>query len=113
MNMLSIIAVLASLLPTSFAQSTSGNYSTSWESLPGALNAEWASCSSASWPPSTLGSPLVPQIPDAQLQAMLIEVSTDRIENIVTTLTNFGTRHTLSLQNPPPRHRCCTGLDLP
>ncbi|KAF2768903.1 peptidase M28 [Teratosphaeria nubilosa] len=97
-------AAAAALLPFLGANAKSGNYSTTWEGLPGALNAEWALCPSASWPPTNyIGKPLVSQAPDAELQEMLSEVSVERVQSIVTTLTNFGTRHTLSQQNSSTR----------
>jgi hypothetical protein len=57
----------------------------------------------ASWPVSSVGQPLKPQTPDAELQEMLAAVDADRIRSIVTTLANFGTRHTLSNQTDPVR----------
>ncbi|MCJ1318286.1 hypothetical protein MMC15_003614 [Xylographa vitiligo] len=78
----------------------------SWTTLPGSLfcsSEAWGSCASADWPQSNVGSPLVPQTPDAELQAMLAEVDPERVQNIITTLTNFGTRHTLSNQTDPVR----------
>ena len=73
-----------------------------WDNLPGSLynaNEEWGTCADASWPQSSVGESLQPQKPDAELEAMLAEVDPDRVKNIVTTLANFGTRHTLSTQN--------------
>lgn len=78
----------------------------SFFSLPGALysgNGTWGSAVDASWPQSNVGQPLEPQTPDVELQQMIAEVSSERVKNIVTTLTNFGTRHTLSLQNSSTR----------
>ena len=78
----------------------------SWMTLPGSLynsSGAWGSSASASWPQSNVGKPLEPQAPDAELQAMLAEVDPQRVQNIVTTLTNFGTRHTLSNQTDPVR----------
>lgn len=46
---------------------------------------------------SNVGIPLVPQSADAELNAMLAEVDPNRIQSIIQTLTNFGTRHTLSV----------------
>lgn len=48
------------------------------------------------WPPSNVGIPLVPQAADAELVDMLNQVDPARIQTIIETLTNFGTRHTLS-----------------
>ena len=78
----------------------------SWTSLPGSLYASsepWGTCAAASWPPSTIGQQLVPQTPDAELREMLAEVDPARIKNIITTLANFGTRHTLSSQTNKTR----------
>lgn len=81
----------------------------SWTDLPGSLynygpqQEPWASCDEASWPVSTIGQPLVPQKPDSQLQKMIADVNQTRVEDIVTTLANFGTRHTLSIQNSSTR----------
>lgn len=78
----------------------------SWTTLPGSLYASsepWGTCQAASWPPSNIGQPLVPQTPDSELREMLAEVDPARIRNIVTTLANFGTRHTLSSQTNSTR----------
>lgn len=96
--MLSLPLIL-SALPYAFAQS--------WMNLPGSLycsSEAWGSCASANWPQTNyIGQPLVPQAADAELQAMLAEVSTSRVEHIVRTLADFGTRHTLSNQTDPVR----------
>ncbi|KAL9056523.1 MAG: hypothetical protein Q9162_002899 [Coniocarpon cinnabarinum] len=77
----------------------------SWRGLPGSIYPAdpWGQCVSASWPVSDLGQPLQPQEPDAELQDMLAQVDAGRIQSIVTNLTNFGTRHTLSTQTNPVR----------
>ena len=96
--MISPLVLLSLLLPISTAQS--------WMTLPGSLfcsSEAWGSCASASWPQSTVGQTLQPQTPDAELQAMIAQVSPQRIQNIVTTLVGFGTRHTLSNQTDPKR----------
>jgi hypothetical protein len=49
------------------------------------------------WP----GRPLRPQPPDAELRAILREVSSARVEATVRRLVGFGTRHTLSSQTDP------------
>lgn len=80
--------------------------SPSWTGLPGSLysgSGTWASCMDSSWPQSNIGQPLVPQTPDAELEEMLAEVDQERVKAIVTTLANFGTRHTLSTQNSTTR----------
>lgn len=68
----------------------------SWLQLPGSLYQQWASCADATWPPTDIGEPLQPQTPDAELQGMLAEIDPARIEDTITTLVGFGTRHTLS-----------------
>ncbi|KAK5132783.1 hypothetical protein LTR08_008668 [Meristemomyces frigidus] len=101
-----LAALTAAVLPALItAQASYGNAknATAWESLPGAVNTPWGSCADASWPVSTVGKPLVPQKPDAELMEMLSEVSAERVQHIVTTLANFGTRHTLSQQNSSTR----------
>lgn len=79
----------------------------SWLDLPGSLygppQQPWASCADASWPVTSLGASLTPQAPDDQLVSLLAQIDESRIENIVTTLANFGTRHTLSIQNSTTR----------
>lgn len=79
----------------------------SWLDLPGSLygppQQPWAPCAEASWPVTSLGVPLTPQAPDEQLVSMVAEIDESRIENIITTLANFGTRHTLSAQNSTTR----------
>lgn len=78
-----------------------------WFDLPGSLygppEQQWASCADASWPVTELGEPLAPQKPDTQLVEAVAAIDEARVENIVTTLANFGTRHTLSIQNSSTR----------
>lgn len=78
-----------------------------WLDLPGSLygppEEPWASCADASWPVTDLGEPLTPQKPDSQLVEATAGIDESRIEDIVTTLANFGTRHTLSIQNSSTR----------
>ena len=74
----------------------------SWTSLPGTLygsNETWGSSADSNWPQSTVGTPIEPQTPDAELQSMLAQISVANVNHTVTTLANFGTRHTLSIQN--------------
>jgi hypothetical protein len=74
--------------------------------LPGSIYTPpqpWASCKDTDWPVSDIGERLVPQAPDAELEAMLAEVDPKRIENTISTLVSFGTRHTLSTQNSSTR----------
>ena len=89
---------LATLLPLTFAQS--------WLSLPGSIygpQQPWAYSPSTSWPQLGLGQQITPQAPDTELQDILAEIDPQRIETIVKTLANFGTRHTLSNQTNPVR----------
>ena len=55
------------------------------------------------WPLATVGKALEQQLPDADLQAILAQVSRDNIEATVPKLASFGTRHTLSSQTDPNR----------
>ena len=86
------------LLPLALTQS--------WLSLPGSNYnppQPWGYSASASWPQVNLGQQIIPQTPDAELQDMLAEADPERIKRIITTLANFGTRHTLSNQTNPTR----------
>jgi hypothetical protein len=49
------------------------------------------------------GRRVKPQSPDRELRDMLREVDSGRIESIVRRLVDFGTRHTLSVQDDPVR----------
>ncbi|KAH9870846.1 hypothetical protein J1614_006418 [Plenodomus biglobosus] len=67
---------------------------------PIAASAEsYTDCANAAWPPSNVGSELVPQSPDDDIKDMVEEISPANIEAIITKLVSFGTRHTLSQQN--------------
>lgn len=67
---------------------------------PIAVNADsYTSCANAAWPPSSVGTELVPQSPDDEVRAMVDEISAANIEATITKLVSFGTRHTLSTQN--------------
>lgn len=61
------------------------------------------SCPATQWPPASIGVPLTPQSPDAELQAILAEVDPTRIQAIIRKLASYGTRHTLSSQTSPTR----------
>ena len=61
------------------------------------------SCPAASWPPTSIGNLLTPQVPDQELQDILLEIDPARIEAIIAKLVSFGTRHTLSSQTDPVR----------
>lgn len=92
------LAFLTTLLPLALTQS--------WQSLPGSIYSPeqpWGYSPSTSWPQVSLGRQITPQAPDTELQAMLAEISPERIKTIVTALANFGTRHTLSTQTDPVR----------
>jgi hypothetical protein len=96
----------AALLPLTYAGRPYGGGSLSWQNLPGSIYSPpqpWAYAPDASWPPTDVGSPIIPQKPDAELEEMLAEVSPARIQHIITRLANFGTRHTLSSQNSTTR----------
>ncbi|KAF2998224.1 hypothetical protein E8E13_005461 [Curvularia kusanoi] len=55
------------------------------------------------WPLATVGKALQQQLPDADLQAILAQISQANIEATVRKLASFGTRHTLSSQTDPNR----------
>ncbi len=99
---IALVAAIA-FIPLASTQSSYANSSLSWQSLPGSLytppTTPWAYAPDASWPPTTIGTPLEPQAPDDELLQMLSEIDPNRIKHIVSTLANFGTRHTLSTQN--------------
>ena len=83
LNPTTFVALTAALLPAlTGAQASYGKgknaSSIAWEKLPGSLNSPWGSCADANWPVSTVGKPLVPQKPDAELIEMLSEISPER-----------------------------------
>lgn len=55
------------------------------------------------WPFSTVGKAIEQQLPDADLQAVIAQVSRANTEATVRKLASFGTRHTLSSQTDPHR----------
>jgi hypothetical protein len=55
------------------------------------------------WPVADVGQVLQPQLPDADLQALLSQISSTNIEATITKLVSFGTRHTLSTHDDPER----------
>lgn len=57
----------------------------------------------AQWPPATVGKPLQAQLPDADLQSIISQISQANIEATIRKLAAFGTRHTLSSQTDPVR----------
>ena len=99
-NMIARLCVFSLVSASAFAQS--------WMDLPGSIYGPppadpWGNCPAASWPVSNIGQQLQPQQPDSELQDMLGQIDPQRIQSIVTTLANFGTRHTLSTQTSPVR----------
>ncbi|KAI9871548.1 MAG: hypothetical protein M1830_002761 [Pleopsidium flavum] len=64
--------------------------------------ADLFTCPSASWPPGP-GNLLTPQLPDAELQQIMSEISPVRIQAIIEKLVSFGTRNTFSNQTDPNR----------
>ncbi|EMC93142.1 hypothetical protein BAUCODRAFT_133134 [Baudoinia panamericana UAMH 10762] len=101
--MFPLLATLTAVVPVILAQGFLDPHYVPWYSLPGSIYAPSFNWANANWPVQSVGGPLVPQRPDQELINMLNEISIPRINNIVTTLTNFGTRHTLSLQNSSTR----------
>ena len=78
----------------------------SFTSLPGALfgsNETWGYSPDSIWPLSDVGTPLEPQKPDAEVQDLISQISVSNVNHTITTLANFGTRHTLSIQNSSTR----------
>ena len=61
------------------------------------------SCPAASWPAVTVGIPNTPQPVSDELASMLSQISSSRIEAIITKLVSFGTRHTQSSQTNATR----------
>lgn len=62
--------------------------------------ANWAA---GTWPPSSVGVPLVPQSTDPQTLSLLQQMDPGRIQSTIQTLVNFGTRHTASDTTSPTR----------
>ncbi|KAK4560765.1 hypothetical protein LTR86_005344 [Recurvomyces mirabilis] len=83
--------------------SSGGVYSTQWEQLQGSNYLPSVNWANANWPPQNVGVALVPQAPDQELISLIEGIDVNRVKDIVTTLTNFGTRHTLSQQNSSTR----------
>ncbi len=65
-----------------------------------AASADPALNSHDDWPAGP-GRPISPQPPDRQLRQILAELDQQRLYDTVSTLTTFGTRHTLSSQTDP------------
>jgi hypothetical protein len=103
---LAILAALPSALNA--ASILDGGYGKSWMGLPGSIyesDGIWGDSKIASWPPTqdNIGNRIKPQTANAELQEILAEVDEKRVENIITSLVSFGTRHTLSTQNSSTR----------
>jgi acetylornithine deacetylase/succinyl-diaminopimelate desuccinylase-like protein len=89
---------IGTLLSTASAQT--------WRGLPGSLygpSEPWGYAPEASWPPTDLGKDLQPQRPDNLTSKIVAQVDQQRVEDIITKLAGFGTRHTLSIQNSTTR----------
>jgi hypothetical protein len=56
----------------------------------------FANWGAGTWPPSSVGAPLVPQPTDPETLALLTQLDPVRIQSTIQTLVNFGTRHTAS-----------------
>ncbi|EMD93710.1 hypothetical protein COCC4DRAFT_85267 [Bipolaris maydis ATCC 48331] len=71
---------------------------------PVAINDQtYTQCANAAWPPSNVGTELVPQAPDDEMRAILDEVSAANIQATIEKLVSFGTRHTLATYNSSTR----------
>ncbi|KAE8440627.1 hypothetical protein EG329_007011 [Mollisiaceae sp. DMI_Dod_QoI] len=56
----------------------------------------FANWGDGTWPPSSVGVPLVPQSTDPETLSLLQQMDPSRIQSTIQTLVNFGTRHTAS-----------------
>jgi len=63
----------------------------------------FANWGAGTWPPSSVGEPLVPQSTDSGTLSLLNEFDPNRIQSTIQTLVNFGTRHTASTTNSTTR----------
>lgn len=63
----------------------------------------FANWGAATWPPSSVGVPLVPQTTDPETLSLLTQLDPARIQSTIQTLVNFGTRHTASDTTSPTR----------
>ncbi|SMQ53500.1 unnamed protein product [Zymoseptoria tritici ST99CH_3D7] len=103
---LAILATLTRILNA--ASIYDGGYGQSWMGFPGSIyesDGIWGDTKIASWPPTqdSLDNRIKPQKANAELQQILADVSENKVDHIITTLANFGTRHTLSTQNSSTR----------
>jgi Zn-dependent M28 family amino/carboxypeptidase len=60
-------------------------------------------CEAASWPTAEVPDYLSPQMPDADLQAVISQIDPANIQATIEKLVSFGTRHTLSTKTDPSR----------
>ena len=63
----------------------------------------FANWGAGNFPPSNVGSPLVPQSTDPQTLSLLNQLDPNRIQSTIQTLVNFYTRHTASDTTSPTR----------
>ncbi|KAJ5625065.1 Zn-dependent exopeptidase [Penicillium lagena] len=63
----------------------------------------YANWGAGTWPPASVGVPLVPQTTDPEILSLISQIDPARIEHTITTLVNFGTRHTASTTTSPTR----------
>jgi hypothetical protein len=63
----------------------------------------YANWGAGTWPPASVGMPLVPQTTDPEILSLISQIDPARIEHTITTLVNFGTRHTASTTTSPTR----------
>ena len=89
------LAELAGLLGTVFLTFQYGVFASSDYSPTFGSNG-FANWGAGTWPPSSVGVPLVPQSTDAETLELLTQLDAKRIQSTIQTLVNFGTRHTAS-----------------
>lgn len=63
----------------------------------------FANWGDGTWPPASVGQPLVPQSTDYDTRSLLRKMDPDRIQATIQTLVDFGTRHTASDTTSPTR----------
>lgn len=90
-NAPAVTLLVASLLPSALSSPLQPN--TSPRTFP----------DTSQWPLATVGKVVEQQLPDADLQAIIAQVSQANIEATIRKLASFGTRHTLSSQTDPNR----------
>jgi len=90
-NAPAVALLVASLLPSALSSPLQPN--TSPRTFP----------DTSQWPLATVGKVVEQQLPDADLQAIIAQVSQANIEATIRKLASFGTRHTLSSQTDPNR----------